>query len=92
VPGQSWVLVTSALHMPRAIGAFQAVGFPVHPWPVIDTPAGGKPLSDRVWHEVLGLLGYWALGRSASPYPRPNAPVRPITASSSHSQLAHLRN
>jgi uncharacterized SAM-binding protein YcdF (DUF218 family) len=65
----SWVLVTSALHMPRALGAFQAARFPVLPWPVMDAPQSGRDLSDRVWHEILGLAGYWVLGRSAALYP-----------------------
>jgi uncharacterized SAM-binding protein YcdF (DUF218 family) len=64
-----WALVTSALHMPRAIGAFQAVGFSVLPWPVNDTPLTAEVLSAKVWHEVLGLVGYRAFGRSSSLFP-----------------------
>ena len=33
-PGERWLLVTSALHMPRAIGCFRRVGFPVEAYPV----------------------------------------------------------
>ena len=33
-PGESWLLVTSAFHMPRAIAAFRAAGFPVEAYPV----------------------------------------------------------
>ena len=33
-PGQIWLLVTSANHMPRAVGCFRAVGFDVIPYPV----------------------------------------------------------
>src|SRR6266478_6390205 len=29
-----WLLVTSAYHMPRAIGVFRKAGFPVEPYPV----------------------------------------------------------
>lgn len=29
-----WLLVTSAFHMPRSMGLFQAQGFDVRPWPV----------------------------------------------------------
>lgn len=63
--GQCWAVVTSAVHMPRAIGAFQAVGFPVLPWPVADTPTMPEALSATVWHEVIGLVGYWVAGRSS---------------------------
>ena len=33
-PGARWVLITSAYHMPRAMGSFRAAGFEVEPWPV----------------------------------------------------------
>ncbi len=69
-PGSVWLLVTSAVHMPRAVGAFEAVGFPVVPWPVdfaardhqlgldvIDMPRNWRVL-DRAAHEWLGLLYY----------------------------------
>jgi len=32
--GERWLLVTSAFHMPRAIGVFRKVGFPVEAYPV----------------------------------------------------------
>jgi uncharacterized SAM-binding protein YcdF (DUF218 family) len=31
---ERWLLITSAWHMPRAMGCFRNVGFPVEPWPV----------------------------------------------------------
>src|SRR5262249_11378817 len=34
--GDRWVLITSALHMPRAMGTFLAQGFPVEAWPTYD--------------------------------------------------------
>ncbi len=34
VEGQVWLLVTSALHMPRAMGCFDAVGWRMNAWPV----------------------------------------------------------
>ncbi|MGH6851969.1 MAG: YdcF family protein, partial [Methylocella sp.] len=33
-PGETWLLVTSAWHMPRSAGIFRRVGFPVIPYPV----------------------------------------------------------
>lgn len=73
---ENWLLVTSAVHMPRAIGAFQAMGFPVLPWPVYDTPSAAKARSAWVWHEVFGLVGYWLLGRTQTPYPRSSGNVK----------------
>src|SRR4029079_19446208 len=32
--GQRWLLVTSAFHMPRAVGAFRKAGFSVEAYPV----------------------------------------------------------
>lgn len=32
--GENWLLVTSAFHMPRAVGSFRKVGWPVIPYPV----------------------------------------------------------
>jgi uncharacterized SAM-binding protein YcdF (DUF218 family) len=60
-PGERWLLITSAIHMPRAMGAFRRVGFPVEPWPVMDrTHSAWK----TVKHEWLGLIGYWLMDRS----------------------------
>jgi uncharacterized SAM-binding protein YcdF (DUF218 family) len=48
-PGERWLLVTSALHMPRAVGVFRQAGFPVEPYPV-DWHGDGKP---RPWWRWL---------------------------------------
>jgi len=33
-PGQTWVLVTTAAHVPRSVGVFNRLGWPVIPYPV----------------------------------------------------------
>jgi uncharacterized SAM-binding protein YcdF (DUF218 family) len=73
VPGERWLLVTSASHTPRAMGAFLKAGFAIEPWPVYD---GGTylPAMNRVArHEWLGLIGYWLQGRTIALFPGPQA-------------------
>ena len=67
---QHWVLITSAMDMPRAVGVFRKAGFQVLPYPVdyttgksiiLDfTPTVVRNLArlDHAVHEWLGLLGY----------------------------------
>ncbi len=66
-PGQCWLLVTSAQHMPRGMAAFDAVGWPMTPWPVgyttrrdrftwIETPAARIGRIDSAAHEWIGGL------------------------------------
>ena len=73
-PGQVWLLVTSAMHMPRALGAFRAAGWDVLPWPVAyktrgrglrweESPGQRIALLDAALHEWLGLLAYRLQGR-----------------------------
>ncbi|HEV2630202.1 MAG TPA: YdcF family protein [Pseudolabrys sp.] len=82
--GQRWVLVTSAMHMPRAVGAFRHVGFPVEAYPVDYTttgPAdaghlsnsieGGVIRTDAAVHEWIGLIAYRLLGRTNALFPGP---------------------
>ena len=72
-PGERWLLVTSATHMPRAIGAFRAIGFPVEPWPVVDTPPDLRRLVKTIGREIGGLLAYRLLGRTQELFPSPDA-------------------
>jgi len=81
--GQNWVLVTSAAHMPRAVGSFRQAGWTAIPYPVdfrgddtlpyrpgFDLSAG-LGLLDEALHEWLGLLVYWLAGRSSALFPMP---------------------
>ena len=82
-PGETWLLVTSAEHMPRAVGAFRAAGWPVLAWPVayksgldplLWLPSSlGPHLSalDGATHEWIGLFAYWWLGHSSALFPAP---------------------
>lgn len=82
-PGERWLLVTTALHMPRAMGAFRQVGFPVEAYPVnrrIDdnevtatSPAFIRGLQgfDTGMYEWGGLIMYRLTGRSSELFPKP---------------------
>lgn len=70
-PGERWLIVTSALHMPRAVGAFRAVGFAVEPWPVFDAHESKRHVVPNVRHELIGLVTYRVLGRSGELFPSP---------------------
>jgi uncharacterized SAM-binding protein YcdF (DUF218 family) len=69
-PGETWLLVTSAAHMPRAIGTFIGQGFNVQPWPV-DYQKSGDTAS-VVGHELLGLLYYRLMGFTPMLFPGPD--------------------
>lgn len=69
-PEQRWILVTSAYHMPRAMGAFRKAGFTVLPWPVAE-PVLDKRRARYALHEWLGLVAYRMLGRSNALFPGP---------------------
>jgi uncharacterized SAM-binding protein YcdF (DUF218 family) len=82
--GEHWLLITSAYHMPRAIGAFRRAGFAVEAYPVdwrtrgeVDlfapfaTLAGGLARTDTAAHEWIGLLAYWLTGRTSALFPAP---------------------
>jgi uncharacterized SAM-binding protein YcdF (DUF218 family) len=84
-PGERWLLVTSAAHMPRAIGSFRKVGFAVEPWPVdyrttgrqdlyyrFDAAPDGLKRLDGAVREWVGLVVYWLTGRSSALFPGPD--------------------
>lgn len=81
-PGETWLLVTSAAHMPRSVGAFRAAGWQVTAYPV-DYGSSGRDAGLRfslaggfgalggAIHEWLGLVYYHWRGWSDSWYPSP---------------------
>ena len=88
LPGEKYMLVTSAYHMPRAVGVFRAQGFDVIPWPVDFRTAGpgdwlslfatipeGLERVDLAIKEWIGLIAYRVSGRSTAFWPAPDAPV-----------------
>jgi uncharacterized SAM-binding protein YcdF (DUF218 family) len=83
-PGERWLLVTSAMHMPRAIGAFREAGFPVEAYPVdyqtngwqdlrvvFSSLSGGLRQMDAALHEWIGLVAYRLTGKSSALLPGP---------------------
>jgi uncharacterized SAM-binding protein YcdF (DUF218 family) len=83
-PGERWLLVTSAFHMPRAIGAFRKVGFEIEAYPVdwrtrgwadarvpFDRLSSGLARTDVALHEWGGLVIYWLVGRTSELFPAP---------------------
>ncbi len=81
--GETWLLVTSASHMPRSVGAFRKAGWTVVPWPVnyrtgrsfaafYDDPFPQRlQLLETGLKEWIGLAVYYVLGRSDAPFPAP---------------------
>lgn len=60
-PGERWLLVTSAFHMPRAVGCFRTAGFPVIAYPV-DYRTTGDPAPFRLFGSIAEGLGFFDLG------------------------------
>jgi uncharacterized SAM-binding protein YcdF (DUF218 family) len=83
-PGERWLLVTSAYHMPRAIAAFRAEDFAVDAYPVdwrtrgagdlqrgFSTLSEGLRRTDVATREWVGLVVYRLTGRSTELLPGP---------------------
>lgn len=66
-----WLLVTSDVHMPRAVGVFRKIDMKVVAWPVDEPQWSHKTLAEATAHEVIGLLAYRVLGRSIALLPGP---------------------
>jgi uncharacterized SAM-binding protein YcdF (DUF218 family) len=82
--GETWLLVTSAFHMPRAKALFDKAGFPTVPWPVdyrtsgeegvslfADNPLDALETTTVAAKEWVGLFAYWLSGRIDRPFPAP---------------------
>lgn len=82
--GETWVLVTSAIHMPRAMGVARHLGWRVVPWPSdyitrkdYTVFSWGRAPEDRfrgynsALHEWAGLLAYRLQGRTGTLFPGP---------------------
>lgn len=83
-PGETWIVVTSAMHMPRTVACFRAAGWTdVIPYPTdhqvseLDWDASdfrvvrNLALLDDAAHEWLGLAYYRLAGRIAEFFPAP---------------------
>jgi uncharacterized SAM-binding protein YcdF (DUF218 family) len=83
-PGETWLLVTSAWHMPRSVGIFRKVDFKVTPYPVDyrtlpdsrnlflprHAPQELTMLADAI-HEWVGLVAYHLVGKTDTWFPGP---------------------
>lgn len=79
--GESWLLITTAYHMPRSVGLFCQQNWPVIPYPVDHQTVPGRlhelnyDLSGHVndlmtaSHEWTGLLAYYLTGKINSLLP-----------------------
>ena len=84
-PGSRWLLVTSAFHMPRAMGIFRAAGFPVIAVPADYWTLGdardflrlqgdathGLEMTEIGLREWIGLVAYRLTGRTDTLLPGP---------------------
>lgn len=82
--GETWLLVTSAFHMPRAMALFRKAGFDVVAWPVDYRTPGPRGLAfarrsptdalDETTlglREWIGLAAYYMTGRIPQLFPSP---------------------
>ncbi|MSO54169.1 MAG: YdcF family protein [Rhodospirillales bacterium] len=84
-PDETWVLITSAAHMPRAVGCFRQAGWTVIPYPVDFNYEGNEGFGltfnfylglgklSGATHEWVGLASYWITGRSEALFPGPDS-------------------
>ncbi len=83
-PGETWLLVTSAWHMPRAMGIFRRAGFKVIAYPVDYRTFGDSRdfllartgldqimMLEYAVHEWIGLVAYHLTGKTDAWFPAP---------------------
>ena len=83
-PAERWLLITSAYHMPRAMGVFRKAGFAAEAYPVdwrtrgnadmwrpFATVGDGLRRTDTAIREWVGLVAYWLAGHSSELFPAP---------------------
>lgn len=87
-PGERWLLITSAWHMPRAMGVFRKAGFDIEAFPVdflteaelskfvrvSGRAPRGLSIADDGFKEWVGLLAYWLAGYTDALFPGPVKP------------------
>jgi uncharacterized SAM-binding protein YcdF (DUF218 family) len=81
-PNETWVMITTAWHMPRSMGIFRKVGWEVIPYPVdhwttretffeVDPDLAGHlrdlTIASKEW---MGLLAYYYSGRTSELFPQ----------------------
>lgn len=85
-PGERWLLITSAFHMPRSVGLFCKVGFSVEPVPTgwrtnglvnpfeFGSFVGGLTLMNIAMREWIGLAASWITGKTDRLFRGPSDP------------------
>ena len=81
-PQETWLLITSAFHMPRSVGIFRKAGWEVIPYPTDYRVIAGQrqpnlgfseklSIIDNAAKEWVGLVSYFLLGRTSELFPKP---------------------
>ena len=80
-PGQTWVIVTTAAHMPRSVGVFNRLGWPVIPYPVDHSTRSDRKIKPGLnfsgnlaklvtaTSEWTGLAAYYITGKTDTLFP-----------------------
>jgi uncharacterized SAM-binding protein YcdF (DUF218 family) len=89
-PDERWLLITAAMHMPRAVGCFRAAGFQLQPYPLefmtrgrsgpfalFSTGSSALIQLDRAAKEWIGLVAYRLIGKTDALFPGPKGSPAP---------------